>query len=103
MRESEEQLKEDIEELCRQAAASDRELIKVIVQLSLAQDTLQRLLYGETDRRVWLVSFSDSSVDFDPHHSEVGSLIRLHEIEEARDDALKVLDKSGGAKTKVPE
>ena len=68
-----------------------------MVELFLAQDKVESLegsLCGEADRQVWLVSPTDSTADFDPHHLEVGSLIRLHEIEEARDDALEALDKA---------
>ena len=35
-----------------------------------------------------LASPTDSTMDFDPHYSEV---IRVHEIVEARDDALEAL------------
>ena len=53
------------------------------------------MLRGEADRRVRLASPSDSTTDFDPRYSEGGSLIiRLHVIEEARDDALKALDEA---------
>ena len=91
LKKSEEQLKEDVEELRRQAAESDRELTEAMVELSLAQDKVESLegsLRGEANRRVRLASPTDSTTDFDPRYSEVGSLIRLHEIEEARDDAL---------------
>ena len=41
-----------------------------------------------------LASPTDSTTDFDPCYSEVDSLIRLHEIAEARDDALEALDRA---------
>jgi chromosome segregation ATPase len=93
LKESEAQLQGDVEELRRRAAESDRELTEVMVELSLAQDKVEKL-EGSADRRVWFASPSDSTTDFDPQYSEVGSLIRLHEIEDARDDALEALDKA---------
>ena len=93
LKESEAQLQEDVEELRRRVAESDRELTEAMVELSLAQDKVEKL-EGSTDRRVRLASPSDSTTDFDPGYSEVGSLIRLREIEDARDDALEALDKA---------
>jgi hypothetical protein len=45
------QLQGDVEELRRKAAESDRELIEAMVELSLAQDKVEKL-EGSADRRV---------------------------------------------------